>query len=58
METIDYFLRRYREDVISRRKASGSIEDQLAAFEAQLRGRMLAGAPVVEAQQVGEVVSV
>ncbi len=58
VETIDYFLRRYREDVISRRKASGSIEDQLAAFEAQLRGRMLAGAPVVEAQQVGEVVSV
>ena len=38
VETIDYFLRRYREEVIRKRKASEDIEAQLAALEAQLRG--------------------
>ena len=38
METIDYFLRRYREEVIRKRKAEQDIEAQLAALEAQLRG--------------------
>jgi predicted CoA-substrate-specific enzyme activase len=38
IETIDYFLRRYREEVIRKRKASQDIEAQLAALEAQLRG--------------------
>jgi hypothetical protein len=38
VETIDYFLRRYREEVIRRRKAEQEIEAQLAAMEAQLRG--------------------
>jgi predicted CoA-substrate-specific enzyme activase len=38
IETIDYFLRRYREEVIRKRKAEQDIEAQLAAFEAQLRG--------------------
>jgi len=37
VETIDYFLRRYREEVIRKRKASQDIEAQLAALEAQLR---------------------
>jgi len=37
VETIDYFLRRYREEVIRKRKASEDIEAQLAALEAQLR---------------------
>ena len=37
VETIDYFLRRYREEVISKRKAEQDIEAQLAALEAQLR---------------------
>jgi predicted CoA-substrate-specific enzyme activase len=37
VETIDYFLRRYREDVIRKRKAGEDIEVQLAALEAQLR---------------------
>lgn len=41
METIDYFLRRYREEVIRKRKAEQDIEAQLAAFEAQLRGEKL-----------------
>ncbi len=37
VETIDYFLRRYREEVIRKRKAEQDIEAQIAALEAQLR---------------------
>jgi predicted CoA-substrate-specific enzyme activase len=37
VETIDYFLRRYREEVIRKHKASEDIEAQLAALEIQLR---------------------
>jgi predicted CoA-substrate-specific enzyme activase len=37
VETIDYFLRRYREEVIRKRKAEQEIEVQLAALEAQLK---------------------
>jgi predicted CoA-substrate-specific enzyme activase len=40
VETIDYFLRRYREDVIKKRKAEVDIEKQLAAYEAELRGQL------------------
>ncbi len=39
VETIDYFLRRYREDVIKRRKTEQDIEAELAAYEAELRGQ-------------------
>jgi predicted CoA-substrate-specific enzyme activase len=41
VETIDYFLRRYREEVIRKRKAEQEIEAQMAALEAQLRGERL-----------------
>jgi predicted CoA-substrate-specific enzyme activase len=41
VETIDYFLRRYREEVIRKRKAEQEIEAQLAALEAQLRHEKL-----------------
>jgi len=37
VETIDYFLRRYREEVIRKRKAVEDIERQLAELEARLR---------------------
>jgi predicted nucleotide-binding protein (sugar kinase/HSP70/actin superfamily) len=37
VETIDYFLRRYREDLISRRQIEGKIEAELAKLERQLR---------------------
>ncbi len=37
VETIDYFLRRYREAIIRKRKAEQEIDAQLAALEAQLR---------------------
>jgi hypothetical protein len=44
VETIDYFLRRYREDIIKRRVAEVDIEAQLAALEQTLRGEVaLAG---------------
>ncbi|MGE5733841.1 MAG: BadF/BadG/BcrA/BcrD ATPase family protein [Acidobacteriota bacterium] len=39
VETIDYFLRRYREEIIRKRKAVEEIEAQLAALETQLRGQ-------------------
>ncbi|MGC2729673.1 MAG: hypothetical protein WA254_10765, partial [Candidatus Sulfotelmatobacter sp.] len=45
VETIDYFLRRYREEVIRKRKASQEIEAQLAALEAELRGQTASEAP-------------
>jgi predicted nucleotide-binding protein (sugar kinase/HSP70/actin superfamily) len=37
VETIDYFLRRYREDIVKRRQLEGNIEAELAAFEQSLR---------------------
>ena len=37
VETIDYFLRRYREDIIERRRKERLIEAQMAAFERSLR---------------------
>jgi hypothetical protein len=39
VETIDYFLRRYREEIIKKRKAAEEIEAQLAAMEEQLRAQ-------------------
>ena len=39
VETVDYFLRRYREDIIKRRNVENDIESQLAAFEQSLRGQ-------------------
>ncbi len=39
VETIDYFLRRYREDIVKRRKIEGDIEAQLAALEQSLRNQ-------------------
>ena len=39
VETIDYFLRRYRDEVIRKRKANEEIEAQLNALEEQLRGQ-------------------
>ncbi|HUA97398.1 MAG TPA: BadF/BadG/BcrA/BcrD ATPase family protein [Terracidiphilus sp.] len=39
VETIDYFLRRYREDIIERRGKEKEIEARLAAFESSLRNQ-------------------
>ena len=51
VETIDYFLRRYREEVIRKRKASQDIDAQLAELEAQLR-REMAETPAPELVQI------
>jgi predicted CoA-substrate-specific enzyme activase len=40
VETIDYFLRRYREDVIKKAAAAREIEARLAAYEQKLRAEM------------------
>jgi predicted CoA-substrate-specific enzyme activase len=39
VETIDYFLRRYRETIIKKRQAESDIERQLAELEMQLRSQ-------------------
>ncbi len=44
VETIDYFLRRYREDVIKRRKIEADIEAKLAEYALQLESERLASA--------------
>jgi predicted CoA-substrate-specific enzyme activase len=49
VETIDYFLRRYRETVIKRRKSEQDIDAQLAQYEAQLRREMQPDAGMVAA---------
>jgi predicted CoA-substrate-specific enzyme activase len=40
VETIDYFLRRYREDIIKRRRIESDIETQLAVLEQSLRSQL------------------
>jgi predicted CoA-substrate-specific enzyme activase len=37
VETIDYFLRRYREDLVKRRKIERQIDDQIAALARKLK---------------------
>jgi predicted CoA-substrate-specific enzyme activase len=39
VETIDYFLRRYCEDILKRRRIESDIETQLAALEQSLRSQ-------------------
>jgi hypothetical protein len=41
VETIGYFLKRYREDMVKNKKKSTTIEQQLREFEARLRKQML-----------------
>jgi predicted nucleotide-binding protein (sugar kinase/HSP70/actin superfamily) len=41
VETIGYFLKRYREDMVEAKGKTGSIDRQLADFEARLRREML-----------------
>jgi predicted nucleotide-binding protein (sugar kinase/HSP70/actin superfamily) len=41
VETIGYFLKRYREDMIAARKKENSVEAKLAEFEARLRRQLL-----------------
>ena len=44
VETIDYFLRRYREDIVKRRKIEGEIEARLAEYARELEAERFAHA--------------
>jgi hypothetical protein len=37
VETIDYFLRRYREDIIKRVQAERQVDARIAEYERELR---------------------
>ena len=41
VETIGYFLKRYREDMVANKKKEQSIEQQLKEFESRLRKQLL-----------------
>ena len=41
VETIGYFLKRYREDMVANRGKEKSIDEQLRQYELQLRAQML-----------------
>ena len=41
VETIGYFLKRYREDIVRNKNKAKTIEDQLKEFENRLRRQML-----------------
>jgi predicted nucleotide-binding protein (sugar kinase/HSP70/actin superfamily) len=43
VETIGYFLKRYREDMVANRKKVKTIEERMAEFEARLRRQMTRG---------------
>jgi predicted nucleotide-binding protein (sugar kinase/HSP70/actin superfamily) len=45
VETIDYFLRRYREELVRKSEASKNVEQQLAEYEQRLRQELLRGRP-------------
>jgi predicted CoA-substrate-specific enzyme activase len=40
VETIDYFLKRYREDLVKKTQASAELEKQMADFERKLRAQI------------------
>jgi predicted CoA-substrate-specific enzyme activase len=46
VETISYFLKRYREDMVARKEKETEIDKQLQEFERQLRAQIDAGVPV------------
>ncbi|MBV8831883.1 MAG: hypothetical protein JO108_21955 [Acidobacteriaceae bacterium] len=47
VETIDYFLRRYREDIVKRHAAERDIERQLAEYERALREQLVQQEPAM-----------
>src|SRR5205807_6241866 len=53
VETIDYFLRRYREDLVKKHEAVNSIDAQLADYERKLREELMAQSSQQEYEGVG-----
>ncbi len=52
IETIDYFLRRYREELVRTQPARASIEHALVAFERELRAAVHAGGGAPPAAEI------
>jgi hypothetical protein len=54
VETIDYFLRRYREDIIKRGNAQRQIEAHIAEYERELRLSLsgIRGMPEVKSELI------
>jgi len=50
VETISYFLKRYREDMVARKKKETEIDIQLAEFEARIRAEFASGSPAGDDQ--------
>jgi predicted CoA-substrate-specific enzyme activase len=48
VETIDYFLKRYREDLAKKKHAVDEMEQQLAEYERRLREELAAQPPVIQ----------
>jgi predicted CoA-substrate-specific enzyme activase len=48
VETIDYFLKRYREDLAKKKHAVDDIEQQLAEYERRLREELAAQSPAMQ----------
>jgi hypothetical protein len=41
VETIGYFLKRYREDMVANKNKVKTIEEQMAEFETRLRRQLM-----------------
>ena len=53
VETIAYFLKRYREDMVTRNKKKRDIDQELKNFEEKLRLEMGTGSNVTEGKTIG-----
>jgi predicted CoA-substrate-specific enzyme activase len=58
IETINYFLKRYREDLVRDRQKHRTVDEQLARFEAELRAEMAALAQANAAQAQSGLVQI
>jgi len=52
VETIGYFLKRYREDIIARKRKETEIDVKLAEFEAQIRAELGLSAEETESPEM------
>jgi predicted nucleotide-binding protein (sugar kinase/HSP70/actin superfamily) len=51
VETIDYFLKRYREDIVKRSATASEIEKRLAEYERQMRAHLHESRPSLAARE-------
>ncbi len=53
VETIAYFLKRYREDMVTRNKKKKDIDKELKVFEEKLRREMGSGSDITDKKSIG-----